>query len=304
MKALKTLVKDSLDQTTKASLDKVDSLKLTVIESEERLTAQVCLATTSAIEQQIKANVVPKLDSIERLLLVGGVDGKKGPSVRSGTASPHSELSGASLEPFDRRLPSDQEPPGENAEVEEEPNEHAGTTATTEMAVLEKLSSQIDALCRVVIDGDTSLSNAQEDLNPEMAARIEAMQEQLLSVSESEPAEPAQAPVPDRIDELLQMVNKNQETLETTAAAATELIVQQEQTRKEDDEAWKTSLKGMLASHQTGLDGLDANLLALENGFKDMDAGIQDWTRTHRMSLNVYLSKIIEPLFTMCMGYS
>lgn len=289
MKALKTLVKDSLDQTTKASLDKVDSLKLVVVESEERLMAQVSFATTNAIEQQIKTDVVPKLDSIERLLLAGGVNGKKGSSVRSGTDSPHSELSGASLEPFDRRLSPDQEP-GENAEAEEEPNEHVGTTTTTEMAVLEKLSSQMDALCRVVIDGDISLSDAQEDLDSEMAARVEAMQEQLLSMSESEPAEPAQPPAPDRIDELLQMVRKNQEVLETTAAAATELTAQQEQTRKEDDEAWKSSLKEMLESHQIGLGGLDANLLALENGFKNMDAGFQDWTKTHRMSLNVYLS--------------
>lgn len=291
MKALKTLVKDSLDQTTKASLDKVDSLKLAVVESEERLTAQVSLAAASAIEQQIKMDVVPKLDSIERLLLVGGVNGKKGSSIRSGTSSPHSDLSGASLEPFDRSLPPDQEPRDENADAEEEFNENAGTTITTEMAVLEKLSSQMDALYRVVIDGDTSLSNAQEDLDPEMAARVEAMQEQLLSMSEPEPAEPTQPPAPDRIDELLQMVNKNQETLETTAAAATELAVQQEQARKEEDETWRASLKEMMASHQTGLGRLDANLLALENGFKNMDAGFQDWTKTHRMSLNVYLSK-------------
>ncbi|KAF9551530.1 hypothetical protein EC957_008199 [Mortierella hygrophila] len=293
MKALKTLVKDSLDQTTKASLDTVDSLKLAVVESEERLMAQVSLTTTSAIEQQIKTDVVPKLDSIERLLLAGGVNRKKEPSVQSGTASPHSEHSGASLEPLDRRLPSDQapdqEPPGENAEAEEKSNEHAGTTTTAAMAVLEKLSSQMDDLYRVVIDGDTSLSNAEENLDPEMAARVEAMQEQLLSMSEPEPAEPAQPPAPDRIDELLQMVNRNQETLEATTAAATELTVQQEQTRKEDDEAWKTSLKELLASHQTGLGGFDANLLALENGFKNMDAGFQDWTKTHRMSLNVYL---------------
>ncbi|KAG0061662.1 hypothetical protein BGZ89_011266 [Linnemannia elongata] len=291
MEALKTLVKDSLDQTTKASLDKVDSLKLAVVESEERLTAQVSLAAASAIEQQIKIDVVPKLDSIERLLLVGGVNGKKGSSIRSGTASPHSDLSGASLEPFDRTLPPDQEARDENADAEEEFNENAGTTTTTEMAVLEKLSSQMDALYRVVIDGDTSLSNAQEDLDPEMAARVEAMQEQLLSMSEPEPepAEPTQPPAPDRIDELLQMVNKNQETLETTAAAATELAVQQEQTRKEEDETWRASLKEMMASHQTGLGRLDVNLLALENGFKNMDAGFQDWTKTHRMSLNVYL---------------
>ncbi|KAG9067435.1 hypothetical protein KI688_012218 [Linnemannia hyalina] len=289
MKALKTLVKDSLDQTTKASLDTVDSLKLAVVESEERLMAQVSLATTNAIEQQIKTDVVPKLDSIERLLLAGGVNRKKESSVQSGTTSPHSEHSGASLEPFDRRLPPDQEPPGENAEADEEPNEHAGANTTTAMAVLERLSSQMDDLCRVVIDGDTSLSNAQENLDPEMAARVEAMQEQLLSMSEPEPAEPAQPPVPDRIDELLQMVTRNQETLEATAAAATELTVQQEQTRKEDDEAWKTSLKELLASHQTGPGGFDANLLALENGFKNMDAGFQDWTKTHRMSLNVYL---------------
>ncbi|KAF9146691.1 hypothetical protein BGX30_010753, partial [Mortierella sp. GBA39] len=289
MKALKTLVKDSLDQTTKASLDKVDSLKLAVVESEERLMAQVSLATTSAIEQQIKTDVVPKLDSIERLLLAGGVNRKKESSVRSGTATPHSEHSGVSLEPFDRSLPPDQEPPGENAEAEEEPNEHASTNTTTAMAVLERLSSQMDDLCRVVIDGDTSLSNAQENLDPEMAARVEAMQERLLSMSEPEPAEPAQPPAPDRIDELLQMVNRNQETLEATAAAATELTMQQEQTRKEDDKAWKTSLKELLASHQTGLGGFDANLLALENGFKSMDAGFQDWTKTHRMSLNVYL---------------
>ncbi|KAF9155428.1 hypothetical protein BG015_009896 [Linnemannia schmuckeri] len=286
MRALKSLVKDSLDQTARVSLDKVDSLKLAVVESEHRLSAQVSLATSSAIEQQIKTDVVPKLDSIERLLLAHNANERKGSSVRSGSASPRSDLSGASLEHMDRRLSPDQDPTGEEAEAENEARERLNATIT-ENKVLEKLSSQMDALCRVVIDGEAPQSNAQED--PEMAARVGAMQEQLLSVSELEPAEPTKPPTPDRIDELIQMVNKNQETLETTAVAATELSVRHEQARKEEDEAWKASLREMLTSHQTGLGGLDANLLVLENGFRNMNEGFQDWTKTHRMSLNVYL---------------
>lgn len=296
MVALKSLIKDSLNQTTKASLDKVDSLKLAVVESENRLTAQVSLlANSSAIEQHIKKDVVPKLDSIERLLLANNTssNGKKR-SARSDTASPHSELSAASLVHMDRRLaPEQDQQPSETgvetkAEEDVESGDHIGCTTVTVGKVFEKLNSmegQLGALCRVVIDGLEPLKDdAQED--PEMTARFGAMQEQLLSTSES----PAQSLIPDRIIELMQMVTEKQETLTSATAAATELAVQQEQARKAEDEAWKASLNAVLASHQTGLGDLDANLLALETRFQNMDAGFQDWAKTHRMSLNVYLS--------------
>ncbi|KAG0282835.1 hypothetical protein BGZ96_012800 [Linnemannia gamsii] len=297
MVALKSLIKDSLSQTTKASLDKVETLKIAVVESENRLTAQVSLlANNSAIEQQIKTDVVPKLDSIERLLLANNTSSnRKKRSARSSTTSPHSELSGASLEHMDRRLAQeqDQQPSekGTDTEAEDdedvESDEQLGCTTATVGKVIEKLNSmegQLGALCRVVIDGLEPLKDdAQED--PEMTARFGAMQEQLLSTSES----PAQSLIPDRIDILMQMVTEKHEALNSAAAAATELAVQQEQARKAEDEAWKASLNAMLTSHQTGLGGLDANLLALESRFQNMDAGFQDWTRTHRMSLNVYL---------------
>ncbi|KAG0212324.1 hypothetical protein BGX33_003694 [Mortierella sp. NVP41] len=313
MKALKSLVKDSLEQTTMASLDKVDSLRLAVVQSEHRLAEQVSLVTSSAIEQQIKTNVVPKLDSIERILLAnsntsnGGSNGSKkgGYSARSGPASPKSDLSQASMEPMDRRMPQDLGQPGEKAEVEEAEAEveangddHLRNATETERKVLEKLStieSQVDALCKVVIDGEIP---QQDDalLDPEIAARVDNMCEKLLSVpdgaKQSTPESSSSTtatPASDKLDELIQLVTKNQELQEIAAVAATEHSMRQEQTRKEDDEIWQTSLREMLVSHQGELRGLDAHLFALENGFRAMEDGFQDWTKTHRMTLNVYL---------------
>ncbi|KAF9120427.1 hypothetical protein BGW39_011385 [Mortierella sp. 14UC] len=302
MKALKTLVKDSLDHTTKTSLDKVDSVKLAVVESERRITDHVSLVTSSAFEQHIKADVVPKLDSIERLLLANSINnghGGNGTKARSGTASPQSDLSGASLEHMDQRSPPKQSQPGEKTEVSGEEEAAAAVAeeegeevvaAITAPEVVEKLNSmqsQLGALCRVVIDGvEPQQDDAQ--LDPEMAAKVAAMRERLTSMDESSQPEPEPA-TPDKLDELIQIVNTNQQTHAMAAAAAHEFALQQEQTRKEEEGVWKTSLNEMLTSQRDGLGGLDAQLVALENAFKNMDAGFQDWTKTHRMSLNVYL---------------
>jgi len=309
-KELMSLVKDSLDQTAKASLDKVDSLKFALVESEDRLSSHVSLVTTHAIEQQIKSDVVPKLDAIERLLLANtsnsnnaatatarnvnsSNDSKKGSS-RSGAASPKSDLSGASMEHMDRgenQSSNSQESAAATTAEFEESIDPLGNATAAELKVLEKLTtleSQIDVLCKVVIDGDfPQQDDAQMD--PDTAARVEAMRNQLLSMPE-----PTQPPAFDKLDELIQIVNRSQETQDTAAATAIEFAIRQEQARKEEDEVWKASLKEMLASHQAGLDDLDAHLLALESGFKTMDTGFQDWTKTHRMSLNVYLSKLLQ----------
>ncbi|KAG0378061.1 hypothetical protein BGX24_004822 [Mortierella sp. AD032] len=300
MIALKSLVKESLDQTTKVSLDKVDSVKLAVIESEHRLSAQF----SSSIEQQIKTDVVPKLDLIERLLLANtntngynGNGSKKG-SVRSGSTTPQSVHSEGSLEHMDQlsaKLNRGQ--PGEKTEDEGEVQDAAAAAGEEEeeaadtvtgLQVFEKLTSmegQLTALYRVVIDGvEPQQDDAQ--LDPEMAAKVVAMREQLTSMPEPSQPEPA---TPEKLDELIEIVNKSLRINEMSAVAATDFSVRQEQTRKEEEETWRNSLEEMLAAHQTGLGGLDTQLLTLESAFRNMDAGFKDWTKTHRMSLNVYL---------------
>ncbi|KAF9906529.1 hypothetical protein EC991_000536 [Linnemannia zychae] len=302
MKVLKTLVKDSLDQTTKTSLDKVDSVKLTVVESERRITDHVSLVTSSAFEQHLKTDVVPKLDSIERLLLANSTSnghGVNGAKARSGSASPQSDLSGASLEHMDQRLPSKQGQPGEENELNGEEEGAAVVVAGEEEVVavitapevverLNAMQSQLGALCRVVIDGvePPQLDDAQPD--PEMTARVAAMRERLTSMSNLSQSEPEPAK-PDKLDELIQMVNMNQQTHAIAAVNAHEIAMQQEQTRRAEEEIWRASLNEMLASQRDGLGSLDAQVIALEGAFKNMDAGFQDWTKTHRMSLNVYL---------------
>ncbi|KAG0266838.1 hypothetical protein BGZ95_002982, partial [Linnemannia exigua] len=307
MVVLKSLVKESLDQTTKVSLDKVDSVKLSVIESEHRLTAQL----SNSIEQQIKTDVVPKLDSIERLLLANAntngsnVNGSKKGSARSCAATPQSVHSEGSLEHMDQRSPKlNRGQTGEKTEAEgeahetaaadaageeeEEEEEEEPADAVTGLQVFEKLVSmegQLTALCRVVIDGvEPQQDDAQMD--PEMAAKVVAMREQLTSMPEPSQPEPA---TPDKLDELIEIVDRNQKINEMSAVAATDFAVRQEQTRKEEEEIWRGSLKEMLAAHQTGLGSLDTQLFTLESAFRNMDAGFQDWTKTHRMSLNVYL---------------
>jgi uncharacterized coiled-coil protein SlyX len=301
MKALKSLVKDSLDQATKMSLDKADSVKLTVVESERRITDHVSLVTNSAFEQHIKADLVPKLDSIERLLLANSVcngNGGNGTRTQSGAGTLQSDLSRASLEHMNQRSPPKQDQPGNEIEVQGEEaeaavsNEQEIVAAITGSEAVEKLNSmqsQLDALCRVVIDGvEPQQDDAQ--LDPEMAAKVAAMRERLTSMSESEP-EPTTS---DKLGELIQMVSTNEQAHAMAAAAAHEFAMQQEQARKSEEEIWKASLNEMLTSQRNGLGRLDTQLVALENSFKNMDAGFQTWAKTHRMSLNVYLSKFFS----------
>ncbi|KAF9922335.1 hypothetical protein FBU30_007576 [Linnemannia zychae] len=302
MRALKTLVQDSLDETARTSLDKFDSIKLAIVESEHRLSAQVPFASAEVIEQQIKTDIIPKLDSIERLLLANASgnsgsheDQQEAESIRAGAESPQSVVSGSSsMEHMDRRSPlnqGDDQPDDGDIKFQEnklEDNENMAAPSL-EDKVLEKLNlieSQLGAISKVVIDGEIP-SQDEAHLDPESAAKRDEMLEQLLSI-ESPPSN-NQSVTLEKFDELIQAINKHQESHESVFIAGRDSAEKQEQIRKNEDEIWKASLKELLATHQTSLGDLESHLSALEKEVKNMDTGFQEWTKTHRMSLNVYL---------------
>ncbi|KAG0355900.1 hypothetical protein BGZ54_000928, partial [Gamsiella multidivaricata] len=293
LQALDALVQDSIDITRKESLDKIDALRIALEGSEGRIAAQISHGTTSAIEAQIKTEVLPKFDKIEQILY--GSDKGKG-RARDGPRSSAAEdsdekRSNSSLDPMD---------------VAAAAAEQDATLRDT--VVLEKLTtieSQVGALCKVVIEGQvplvdervvdgdefnaaastTSASAGHGAEESEALARMIAMRDELLTFPDTLKGTHS------KIEELIQALDKNRDAVFPRAIDISTSTEDDNQVQKHqaEQQRWQDSVLDMMRSNGDGLTCMDSQLRTLDSSFKNMDAEFHEWRRSHKLSLQVYL---------------
>ncbi|CAO3569432.1 unnamed protein product [Mortierella alpina] len=182
MQVLQDLVQTSLDTTRSESLSKVEDLTQALETRESRVATQVSLAATTTIEHQIKTELTPQLDKIEKLLSLctlhrdadAAFTSPNAAAAPSDIPSPKSvAASKSSLDHLNQDDDDDDNSPdsiagGSNpkgspkaksvvaAVVAEAAETSTASSAGTNGVVLDKLQTiehQVGALCKVVIDG-------------------------------------------------------------------------------------------------------------------------------------------------------
>lgn len=179
------MIRNSLEATRRESLDTTEALRAALEQNESNVANQVSFATNRNIEDQIKSQVVPRLDRIEALLTPGGgsdnscqannarTDQPLDKGVFRTTSGVKSSSDTSQSEDEDRGSHTSMEPM--DPSVIEEPNgalrdQDIATSTSAEAKVaqvleppgeiqpviLEKLTvmeTQVDALYRVVVEG-------------------------------------------------------------------------------------------------------------------------------------------------------
>ncbi|KAF9115811.1 hypothetical protein BGX27_006242 [Mortierella sp. AM989] len=289
MQTLSTLIQDSIEVTKKESLEKFDALRTSLGENESRVASQVSLATTCIIENQIKTELVPKLDRIESLLL--GHDKIKAES--KGTRS-----SSLSVEEDSQSIMGSSELTNENEGMKGQSEcqssmEALGSSENLSLGeplLLERLSaieSHVSALCKVVIDGQApplTLGGEGEHGNVVVDAdaidldameRLRAMRTEMLTFPES----------------LKDVHSTMQELIEVLASRTVPNEESNSNIQRMDDEQkkWQANMLQVMNVQADGLGNLCSDFQSLENGFKNMGTEFHDWRKTHKLSLQVYL---------------
>ncbi|KAF9576953.1 Myblike DNAbinding domain-containing protein [Mortierella alpina] len=174
IQALQDLVETSLETTRSESLSMVEHLAQALETRESMVATQVSLAVTTTIEHQIKTELTPQLDKIEKLLSLRNLKDATTttaasssppsssspdiPSPKSETASKSSSLDHLNQDDATDAITSTCSPKGSPGAESVAVNAEGSATlaAGGNSVVLEKLETiehQVGALCKVVIDG-------------------------------------------------------------------------------------------------------------------------------------------------------
>ncbi|KAF9347313.1 hypothetical protein BGX26_001196 [Mortierella sp. AD094] len=299
IQTLNTLVQDSIDRTKIESLDKIDALRVALEENDSRVASQVSLATTRMIDSQIKMELVPKLERLETLILScdRGNDNERGERSSSGPLPVEEEDSQTSMEPMDRTNED------EDQIYQSERQSSTRTPGATENLslreplLLEKLSmieSNIDALCKVVIDGQvpplTHGSEGEHSGDPidlDSINKLEAMRDEMLTFPETLKSAHL------TMQELIEALAKTQEI---TASATSNNSGEPDDGSENDirrmhneQKQWQSSMLQAMNFQTDELGNLCLDIQSLDTGFRKMDADFNEWRRTHKLSLQVYL---------------
>ncbi|KAI8595760.1 hypothetical protein EDD21DRAFT_423781 [Dissophora ornata] len=195
LQELNVLVQDSIDSTKKESLEKFDAVRSILEMNDSRVVSQV-ESSSNTIETQIRTEVVPKLNEIERLLLYQGLNqdqpqpqaqvqdkgkGKAkatsnaGESPRKGRSKlaevTQGRASGESEEGASRHPTDDFRDSSDSAVVD--PNPMSLDTNPVILEMLSTIESQVGALCKVVIEGQIPDIGGPND-NPRSSADVTA----------------------------------------------------------------------------------------------------------------------------------
>ncbi|KAF9905631.1 hypothetical protein BX616_000968 [Lobosporangium transversale] len=323
LQELSTLAQDTLEASRRESFDRLEDLKLTIQENDGLMASQV-----AQVEIQIRTEVGPKLDRIEHLLLSRPPKSKtprslsmKSVSIRSiADGDPEEpEYSRTSLDPMD--LTSTDEI-GDIGSVSRALGQKGGSSANitnadsstsskaqADLVVLEKLSNietQVDALCKVVIDGQlplvtdpavilssgngveigtaatTSSTIRMNQVGSETMTRFGAMRNELLTFPDMLKSTQT------TMQELIETFAKNHTNSEPTNA---ELVPEADTQPLHHDEhgQWQANVLKMATSHQAGLDDLGIQFQVMESTIQSVDNEIKDWRNSNRLSLRVIL---------------
>ncbi|KAF9379564.1 hypothetical protein BGX21_002599 [Mortierella sp. AD011] len=303
IQTLNTLVQDSIDRTKVESLDKIDALRISIEGNDSRVASQVSLATTRMIDSQIKTKLVPKLERLETLILGNdrGNDNARGEGSSSGPLPAEEEDSHTSMEPMDRTN-EDQDQLCQSEHLSSMTSGAAVNSSLREPLILEKLStieSNIDALCKVVIDGQVPPLTQESEgghgggaLNVDTADsdsinKLEAMRDEMLTFPETLKSAHL------TMQELTEALAKAQEAAASAVAnnsrepsGGSENDIQK---MHDEQRQWQSSTLQAMNFQTDELGNLCSDFQYLNTGFKKMDADFNEWRRTHKLSLQVYL---------------
>ncbi|KAF9201235.1 hypothetical protein BGZ49_008539 [Haplosporangium sp. Z 27] len=297
---LSTLVQDSIDRTKLESFEKIDALRISLEEKQSRVASQVSLATTCTVENQIKTNLIPKLDKLELLLLSNNME--KEEISKSSKSSRISIVGKEEEEGSGRRSTSQSMDPrildkGKDSQVDGQSSTHS-IRATENLSLsnpmlLEKLStieSNVDALCKVVIDGqlpplplgdelDTKFNDDNQssvDLNA--IDKLGTMRDEMLTFPET------LKNVHSTMQELVEAL-ANPQGITTSKDGSEESI----QRAHEEQKQWQSAMLQVINIQTDELGSLSSDFQTLETGFNTMNVEFHDWRKSHKLSLQVYL---------------
>ncbi|KAF9998160.1 hypothetical protein BGZ79_008162 [Entomortierella chlamydospora] len=303
IQTLNTLVQNSIDRTKVESLDKIDALRIAIEENDSRVASQVSLATTRMIDNQIKMELVPKLERLETLILGNdrGNDNARSEGYSSGPLPAEEEDSHTSMEPMDRTI-KDEDQLRQSERQSSVTSGAAVNSSLREPLILEKLStieSNVDALCKVVIDGQAppltqegegGHSDGALNVDPtdsDSIDKLEAMRDEMLIFPETLKSAYL------TMQELTEALTRAQEaSASATANNSREPGCGYEndiQKMHEEQKQWQSSTLQAMNFQTDELGNLCSDFQYLNTGFKKMDADFNEWRRTHKLSLQVYL---------------
>ncbi|KAF9961588.1 hypothetical protein BGZ72_002901, partial [Mortierella alpina] len=167
IQVLQDLVQTSLETTRSESLSTIEHLTHTLETRESRVATQVSLAATTTIENQIKTELTPQLDKIEKLLTLCNLKDVASTAATAASSDVPSPRSEAASKTSMEHLNQDGSTDSIAGTCSLEGSPRAGSVAAnaggstinstgSNGVVLEKLQTiehQVGALCKVVIDG-------------------------------------------------------------------------------------------------------------------------------------------------------
>ncbi|KAF9988587.1 hypothetical protein BGZ75_009085 [Mortierella antarctica] len=343
IQVLQDLVQTSLDTTRSESLSKVEHLTQALETRESKVANQVSLAATATIEHQIKTELTPQLDKIEKMLSLCHLQPIDLTAATNAAATAAADASSDNIPSPKSEAPSKSSL--DHLNQDDTTDSNAGTCSpegsprtksivvvaddaggsTTSSArrdgvVLEKLQTiehQVDALCKVVIDGhipplesrapgsgpsdvgqqtrhrsgDTSsISEGATTTTTTAAAnvydRLAGMRDEMLNIPES--LSGANAKMQELIDVLARAERLATGPRTIDAAVSTEDQTPLDALHGEIKE-WKESLESYMIAHQAGLGIVDSQVQIVESEVRAISADHQAWKKTHQQSLSVYL---------------
>ncbi|KAF9928586.1 hypothetical protein BGZ67_006880, partial [Mortierella alpina] len=343
IQVLQDLVQTSLDTTRSESLSKVEHLTQALETRESKVANQVSLAASATIEHQIKTELTPQLDKIEKMLSLCHLQPIDLTAATNAAATAAADASSDNIPSPKSEAPSKSSL--DHLNQDDTTDSNAGTCSpegsprtksivvvaddaggsTTSSArrdgvVLEKLQTiehQVDALCKVVIDGhipplesrapgsgpsdvgqqtrhrsgDTSsISEGATTTTTTAAAnvydRLAGMRDEMLNIPES--LSGANAKMQELIDVLARAERLATGPRTIDAAVSTEDQTPLDALHGEIKE-WKESLESYMIAHQAGLGIVDSQVQIVESEVRAISADHQAWKKTHQQSLSVYL---------------
>lgn len=221
---LNALIKSSLEATKRESLDNTEALRAALEQNESHVANHISLAANRNLQDQIKSEIVPRLDRIEALLAPSG---SSGDNVNANIAEPLDRGQGGSatcirsiggtlqaedgdgssqtsMEPMDRSVIGEPDVVSQDqaaqVNVVAEPAQVLVPPDDAQPVILEKLTAmetQVDALYKVVVEGQVPQNvgvavrdggdgvNNQDGVDPETLERLNAIRDDVLDFPES-----------------------------------------------------------------------------------------------------------------------
>ncbi|KAF9435602.1 hypothetical protein BGZ76_005912 [Entomortierella beljakovae] len=304
IQSLSTVVQDSIEIARKDSLDNFEALRISLESSKCRVASHVSQATSCTIENQIKTTLVPRLDKIESLLqrdFGSEISSRtEASSEYTSTNEMKSEAARESKNSFNERNNEPYTSEFRYFTRPFRPNENQPLNEKTLLDKLFMIENNVDALCRVVIDGkiptlptgnnsehgSSSTNYYSESLDMNAINRIDAMRSEMLGFPEM--LQDMFAAMKELSKVLTSVRDTDQRPSQYNETPQKE--VEGDHSRMhEEQKQWQFKTLQVLGLQTDELEGLAADVQSLDTSFQELYKEFNDWRRAHKLNLQVYL---------------